>query len=110
MHLLCMLLEGQVETEMKSCVFHFWFSIVHLGNALVIKPHYEYTYVLSLGCIFKHWLTACVHCPLASKLLQDPQVRQSHKVLIEVPQFKSGELFRHEDSPTRICYNWRKLT
>ena len=60
--------------------------------------------ILSLDWIFIYWLTACVHCRLASRLLQDPQVRQSYKVLIEFPQLKSGELFQHEDSPTGICY------
>ena len=62
-HLLCMLLKGQVETEMKSCIFYFGFCMqtpVHLGNALTMN-------ILSLGWIFRHWLTACVRCPLASK-------------------------------------------
>ena len=97
MHLLCMILEGQVETEMMSCISILGSVYKHVASREC--PGYQATMnILSLVCIF-NWSTACAHCPLASKLLQDPQVRQSHKVL-RVSTIQVSQLFQHEDPPT----------
>ena len=78
----------------ELCGFHFWFCIVHLGNALAIKPQWIY---ICLSCIFK-----CLCAPPTSiQIVTSP--RHPFWVPLWSAGLISGQKLRGRQLNSKVC-------